>query len=105
MPSRPSMLEKLKVFVVVEFLAIAMSLALALMPRRGSGEFIDLPPDAISYLREVLVCFGLVNGIMLAVALAAWLYGSANRSSTADDAADPSSSQDSAPPDPSPPFV
>jgi hypothetical protein len=50
------------------------ALALPFIPRRGSGELIDLPADASGYLYDVLMGFGLLNGLMVAIVAAGWVY-------------------------------
>ena len=86
-----------KVVVVIELITLMMAFALPFIPRRGSGELINLPSDASGYLYDVLIGFGLLNGLMVAVAAAGWIYWIANgrRSSKADEATNAGSSSES----------
>ena len=97
MTRRSLALHRLKAVVVVELVTLVMSLALVLLPRRGSGELIQLPPDASTYFHRVLICFGLINGILVALALGCWLYWVAKGrpSSVVDEATEAPPSSDS----------
>lgn len=97
MNSQSAGLYRVKAFVIVELIALVMALVLPLLPRRGSGELVNLPSDATGYFHDVLICFGLVNGSLVALVVACWVYWVAKGrpSSAADEATEASSSSDS----------
>lgn len=64
---------QVKGFAIAELVALMMALALPLIPRRGSEELINLPSEAAGYFHSVLLCFGLLNGILLALVVC-WGY-------------------------------
>ena len=75
MNSRASKRTKLKAFIVIEFVALLIAFIVPLMPGKGSGDLINLPPDALSYFQSVLVSFAIANGVLLVLAATAWGYG------------------------------
>lgn len=86
-----------KVVVVIELVTLMMAFALPFIPRRGSGELINLPSDVSGYLYDVLIGFGLLHGLMAAIVVAGWVYwiASGRRSSKADEAENAPSSSES----------
>jgi hypothetical protein len=75
----------LKAFIAIELAALVMSLAIVLLPQRGSGELIDIPPDFGSYLRGALIAFGLLNAILIVLAMVVWLVSRLEHRATIND--------------------
>ena len=60
--------------MVIEFFALLIALVLPVTPKKGTGDLINLPPDAVSYFQSVLVSFALGNGVLLVIAATIWVY-------------------------------
>ncbi|HMB92878.1 MAG TPA: hypothetical protein VKP65_18655 [Rhodothermales bacterium] len=71
---KPLWKERIKVLLGIELVALVISFVVVLMPRRGTTDLINLPPDLASYVRRVLTSFGAFNAVLLVLVLTFWIF-------------------------------
>ena len=74
MSRRATWRERLVLLAGLEAIAVLIALVLPITPSKTGPPGIPWPDSLGSYLADVLLAFGVVNAIFLALALVVWAY-------------------------------
>jgi uncharacterized membrane protein len=65
--------DKLRAFLIVEFVLVLIALVIPVTPDKTGAPFV-FPPDLPTYLKEVLIAFALGHAVMIVLAVTVWMY-------------------------------